>query len=78
MNEDLVLKMFSEMTDKGEEIADQIAETANRNKTLVISLLCAIIDATFLRCGLDENEMWDMIYETHRNVNDSEGDYTED
>lgn len=77
MNENLVLKI-SEMADKGEMIADQIVETANRNKALVIPLLCTIIDATFLRCGLDENEMWDMIYETHRDVNDSEGDYKED
>ena len=77
MNDDLV-EMLKEMADKGEKIADQIVETANRNKALVIPLLCAIIDATFLRCGLNENEMWDMIYETHRDVNDSEGDYKED
>lgn len=77
MNDSLV-EMLMEMADKGQKIADQIAETAHKDKGLTVSLLCTIIDATFLRCGLDENEMWDMIYETHRDANDSEGDYKED
>lgn len=72
--EELLMKEMEKVTEIGDAFHKALKEN-NISDTMALSLLATNIDRYCSEHGLDENEIWDNLYNFHKEVHAELGDY---
>lgn len=72
--EELLMKEMEKVTEIGDAFHKALKEN-NISNTMALSLLATNIDRYCSEHGLDENEIWDNLYNFHKEVYAELGDY---